>query len=316
MKNFLNVKRILSHKTCADGTFSAMVCNAAIRPLNPNLEIDFMFHKSDEHVNLVAEPGLMFIDFTPPYPRWDEFKKCGTIIIDHHATTEPYIGDENLVYESGVSGALLCYKHVMLPLAKEWGHITDEQLRKWEEYATLISIYDTWNKSHPDWGRANDVTQGVLNFGSVLCLDLSISGNPPFELMESIGRSVRQKINTKARYVGDGSIFRNCCGVSIAYYNNTEKITSEVGEYLGNTCDFSVGYTITSESGINKILISFRSRSGFDVSVLASKLGGGGHKGAAGANISYGSSIPNLENFFQTIELLVQDYVLTNIFDS
>lgn len=301
--SILKVRKIISHKTCADGTAAAMICHAAISPLILGVEINFMFYKTKEHDEIPAEPGLMFIDFTPPYSRWEEFKACGTIIIDHHKTTAPYINGENVVFDPTKSGALLCYENVMAPLVAKYNHVNPELLCKWREFAEYISIYDTWQKTSPSWDDANDMTQGVLTFGDKLCLE---TPTPDFDLIKKIGNRVRHKVQSKAKHIGDGALYQEFNGIKVAFYNNSEKITSEIGEYLRDKCTFSVGYSIIREDGKNRMLLSFRSNDDFDVSKIALAMGGGGHKGAAGTSLNFGDKIPSLEVLFQTIALVLK----------
>lgn len=298
------VQKIVSHHNCADGTVSAMLCVAAFRSLRPSMDIEFSYYNDKQHDSIKPEPGLMFVDFTPPYAKWPEFRDVGTIVLDHHKSAKPHIVGSNVIFGDGKteSGASLCFKHVLEPMAKKHGHISCFEMPSWKYLSELICIYDTWQQDSKYWQEACNITQGILFLGHKECLHMVRSGKLDIPLLEGIGQRWNKRIKNKARAVAESAVIRDYNGFKIAVYNNTEKITSEVGDELGDKADFSIGYSIHQDGGRIKMLCSFRSRGGFDTTLISRPLGGGGHPGASGALIDIGvGEFPDIERQFRNI---------------
>lgn len=313
VEKLLGVKKIISHGNCADGIVAAMICACAYNYIESPLNIEFMSYNTDEHNSLNHEPGMMFVDFTPRYDKWNDFRDVGTIIIDHHETPKKFISGDNVLFaDKKESGALLCYNNVLVPLTH--GIINNSVLENYSKLANLISIYDTWQEDHIDWDEAQYVTHGVLTLGTSYCLDIAY-GREPLNLgiIRTVGKRVLKKALNKAELVGKNSMFRKVGPYTIAYYNNTEKLSSEIGNYLGDKCDFSVGYGISREDNQNKIITSFRSRNGYDTSKITSMLGGGGHRAASGASFFFDQSLPDIKFMIEKIEFLVKHFSMQDI---
>lgn len=59
------VTTVITHADCADGLVSAMLLKDAL----PGVTFRFLHHETAEHLGLVAEPGMLFADFSPPAAR-------------------------------------------------------------------------------------------------------------------------------------------------------------------------------------------------------------------------------------------------------
>lgn len=313
------VQQIVSHYNCADGTVAAMICVAALQPIKPDIEVEFSLYNDKQHGEIEPVPGLMFVDFTPPYAKWEAFRDVGTIVLDHHASARPHISGENVVFGDSTteSGALLCYRHVLVPMVEKYGHISEFSMLAWKYLSELICVYDTWQQKNPRWDMACDLTQGVLFFGHKECLKMARLLYPDVPLFEKVGHRWNRRIANKAKQVAETALIRDYYGLKIAVYNNTEKITSEVGNLLGNQADFSIGFQTMVNSGSTKMVISFRSRGWFDTTCLSVPLGGGGHFGASGVLLDIGPGIlPDIEKWFQTIAKMALDWTLNNVMRS
>ena len=116
------LKVIVSHENCADGLASAMI----LKDVLPKAKVVFLQYGTPDHVNLVAEEGMIFCDFSPPPARAQEFVDVGAIVLDHHKTAKAVValfGDLGVFADEkddpGVSGAVLAYREVWLPLLTE-----------------------------------------------------------------------------------------------------------------------------------------------------------------------------------------------------
>jgi len=121
LQKLLAVKTIVTHAACPDGVASAMI----LKSILPNAEVLAIHYNSPEQTNLKATEGMLFCDFTPPPERVTEFVEAGALVLDHHIKQKAVVdafgsngvfADEKL--EPGISGAMLAYREVWLPIVK------------------------------------------------------------------------------------------------------------------------------------------------------------------------------------------------------
>lgn len=287
------VKKIYSHENCPDGISSALLCHDAL----PAAEVVFVQHGTLAFKNLVAEPGLLFVDCVPPPSRVQEFLDAGSLVLDHHSgsrsITEAF-GDNgvyaDVVTEPGVSGALLVYRHVWLPI---------KQLGSSEYafgFATLAGIRDTWQRGDSQW-RAACCQAEALRFWSwekwAAIKDPFAAGHNELTAMLAIGEpllskhevSVQKRIDSSWRYT-------TVKGTKLCVFSGLS-YTSDAAELLDQEVDIVVGFDFfyepdpkavphTTGALGHKMVCSSRSHTGYDVSALARRFGGNGHKAAAG----------------------------------
>jgi hypothetical protein len=148
------VKRIIVHANCPDGRASALILHAAL----PDVEIVEMNYGEPAHENLVAEPGLLFCDFTPPKARLAEFAAVGAIVLDHHerALVEPF-GERGVFGENekAESGAVLAWREVYTTSRQSVMPGPPHVL------ATFAAIRDTWQRNDPGWDLACAVSEAL-----------------------------------------------------------------------------------------------------------------------------------------------------------
>lgn len=289
------VKKIVAHKNCPDGIASAMI----LKDILSNAEVQFIQYNTDEHRNLVAEPGLLFCDFTPDPARIQQFVDAGTIVLDHHKGGKGIVeqfgelgvfADEKL--EPGVSGALLAYREVYLPL---FGPDTLV-----EDFARLAGIRDTWQTSSPFWNDSCEQASWLMFFGEDLCLEAPIfprglNAESKWEFRQEIGKMMFADHMRKIAKTVNGAFLTSIQGLRVAIHQGVNH-TSDATEMLGeeSKVDVLVGFSYFAEGqttrepwspqfGDNlKMVCSCRTRTSFDVSKLAKFYGGGGHTKAAG----------------------------------
>lgn len=308
------VTTLVTHDNCADGMASAMILKQVLRP---DVRIIFGKYDSAEILNLPAEPGMLFCDFSPPASRVQEFVDVGAIVLDHHKTARPVVeafgpfgvfGDE--VAHPGVCGAYLAYREVWLPLRvpvqeqvlqtlKEKGGLEEEGIGRVqqefniltlrvEEFATLAGIRDTWQRKDPRWKEA--CAQGeALHFypkEDLLRIDPS-----EWDSYLRIGQTLLRRNEEYVKLVIEGAhrfTARSPDGseIKVLVFQGL-KPTSDAAELVADEVDLVLGFAYFCEAMPNgergfRMQISGRSRNKFDVSALASKFGGGGHTNAAG----------------------------------
>jgi hypothetical protein len=273
------VSTIISHADCPDGIASAMILHAAL----PRARVVFVEHNTPEHTNLPAAPRLLFCDIIPPPARSAEFVDAGAFVLDHHKGVEDIVrafgerghfADEKT--EPGVSGALLAYRHVWLPLRGQDANV--------DRFASLAGIRDTWQTSSPDWDEACAQAAALTFYGYERLAESPTLG--PNEL--EVGRLLLAKKLQTARSIAASKCFK--LDGRVAMFNDRDRALSDVAHFVLQddpeveiVCGFH--YKVVSD-GRMLLVCSLRSRAGeVDVAAIARINGGGGHTSAAGFSV-------------------------------
>lgn len=173
MIDLSGLRRIITHINCGDAILAtAIACDASRRvPVVP------VQYDSPEHVELVPEPGDLFLDMTP----WHEKVKgvpteagraqirrwvdAGAWVIDHHLGAEHVVAmfGERGIYsaEPGVSAATLAYRHLMY--APEHGELAHEEIPK--RLSEIVGRRDTWDRDHPDFEAGSAAVAALHLYG-------------------------------------------------------------------------------------------------------------------------------------------------------
>ena len=296
IETFSNVTTLVTHARCPDGTASALIVQDA---LPQKIDVKFVQYNTPGHTQLEAKPGLLFVDFSPPRERLQEFISAGALVLDHHKSQRDIIeafgpdqsiyGDE--VVEPGVSGAVLAYRHIWKPLKP----INGSSYPHWvSNFAQLIGIRDTWQKDSPDWDQACAYASALMFFPSAE--DALALGLPNLCVgWESrygwAGVVSYDKHVARAKYVAEHAYrWTSPNGTRLALFQGTSVSSDAIG-YLPDV-DLVAGFDVICEEGIVKYLYSLRSRRDFDCSSFAKKHGGGGHIRAAGFSIVHPTCDP------------------------
>lgn len=314
LEALVNVKTIIAHDACSDGTASALLLHFALQDEDgPRTKVRFVQYGTDAHRNMVAEPGLLFCDFSPPADRVAEFVAAGAIVLDHHATAKPVVeafgergvfGDEKA--DPGVSGAVLAYR-----LAWEGAWKMQWLREEAGEFARLAGIRDTWQRQSPDWVAACKQAQ-VLAFAPntfwmkrglhTILKEWEDTWAPIGEILYDRQQKEVEKAAARAwRFTTAG-------GLRVAVLTS-KGLISDVAEHLGQDADLVVGTGFAYEPGVDsypKMIVSTRSRGSFDCGAFCKRFeGGGGHTKAAGFSVQLDAQSPDP---FRLIERLVRFY--------
>jgi DHHA1 domain len=329
------VKTIIVHGGgCPDGIASAMLLHDAL----PHAEVRFVQYQTPEQFNLEPAPGMLFCDITPHVPYVDvDGKKAldpdrlkvwvdsGAIVLDHHKSAKGVakafgdmgaFGDE--VDDPGVCGAVLAYRHVWLPLyeARHASYPTQARIidveaaeeMTAENFATLAGIRDTWLNKHPRWREAV-IQAEMLRFYPI---EHWMGIVHPFILTHTETWAERRKIGEVLVERHEKSVtrtlekvwkFTTTKGTRVLMFEGTGQ-SSDAAEVVDKEADIVIGFGFVVENGEQKMILSMRSHTGYDVSAIAKSFGGGGHSAAAGFN----AVIPATINPYSFTELLVNSF--------
>ena len=304
IEKLMAVTHIVTHKDCADGTASAMI----LRDVLPGVKVTFIQYSTPEQKALVAEPGMLFCDFSPDKDRVQEFVDVGTLVLDHHkfarGTVEAF--GENGVFadeatEPGVCGAVLAYRHVWKPLRHLSGPSGTGSLDALvADLATLAGIRDTWQKNDPRWQAACEQAE-ALRFWPID----SLVGTPPSSwpgYMQPIGGVIFAKNLSYAQHLTESSYrFVSSKGTRVLIFGGTS-MSSDAAEAAGDTTDIVVGFAYKCNEGKPIVIFSTRSHTDFNCGAFCVAHGGGGHTRAAGFSVPLGlTTDPNPFEHFRGI---------------
>lgn len=151
-------------------------------------------------------------------------------------------------------------------------------LRTYQEFVRLVNDHDLWLHQDP---RSRQLARLLDLFGRKYFIFRIVSAPNrfflPFEtvILESTDEKIREYLESvKVIILTDEEGYMYVLAIA-------EKYTSELGEYLLNKYQ-ECSYVVILKLDINSVSVSLRSRGDFDVSEIARRYGGGGHKAAAG----------------------------------
>lgn len=279
------VCKIVVHANCPDGKASAVILHAAL----PDAEIVEVAYDSTAHVDMRAEPGMLFCDFAPHRTRIAEFVEAGAIVLDHHKGAENIVrafGERGVFAdekgEPGVSGAVLALREVFGPLFPDVVARDHQAGATWsgvDRLAYLIGIRDTWQRSSPDWQRACEVSAAVR----FLPLDDALRRGPAgvMRFADEVGAPLVRKQLEAAKEAAETAVRMTADGRRVAVIPSVS-LTSDVADALRDDVDIVAGFDYVHDARGVRLQWSLRSRGDVDVSAIARRHGGNGHTAAAG----------------------------------
>lgn len=311
------LKTIIVHDDCPDGLASAMILRDAL----PKAKIIFVKHNSPEHLGLKAEEGVVFCDFAPHASTADALREAGAIILDHHKTVKDLVlsfgdngifGDEET--EPGVSGAVLAYREVWLPLLadRQEDFAAGVNEINWvKRFAKVAGVRDTWQKDSPLWRESCAQAEVLRFFPKSTWLDEAAGDTPDVFCRKdpskwiarmSVGEVLLSRVEESTKKTLNGGLrFTVPGGPRMLIFQGLH--TSDVAEAVRSEVDLVVGWTyfVEDTTQTKKMVLSCRSGDMFDASVLAKSFGGGGHTRAAGFQLGVQSSDLNPYEFIKTL---------------
>ncbi len=274
--------KIIYHKGCADGFCAAFILNkiypdADLFPGQYGDSVDPLFNLTGEHC--IADEDVIIADFSFNRNIMVAIKEVAKSVIcyDHHKTAEKELqGLDFCVFDMEKSGARLVYEQEYLPTVPGSGH--DSHIKFLVDYT---EDRDLWRWQLPN---SKAISAAIASF--------------PFDFKVWAGfdrKSLTEDGNAILRYqqqVIDRAVLN---AVNLDILGHTVKATSpvalvsEIGGKLAEDAPFGMTYFIVEDG----IVFSLRSRGegGEDVSEIAKRFGGGGHRNAAGFKLNFQEAI-------------------------
>ncbi|EGQ8491844.1 phosphohydrolase [Vibrio cholerae] len=260
------------HANCCDGMGAAWVVHKA---LNENDDVEFIAANYQGELPEVKDAHVIIVDFSFKQDQMREIAKQANsvLVIDHHKTAQaeliPLIeqGIIHGVFDMEKSGAMLAWNYFFPneepPRLIE--HIQDRDLWKFELVGTreIQAALYSYPMELELWDELMETDTGKLYLEGV-----------------AIDRAHKKNVNGLVEFCSYQS---SIAGFLVPTLNCNYMFASDAGNILAKDAPFSATYQETE--GYRKY--SLRSvDGGMDVSEIASKFGGGGHKHAAGFKIA------------------------------
>lgn len=259
------------HKSCTDGFGAACVI---YRKFGEDADYFPVQYQTEYDIELFRNKEVYIVDFSFPrdYCLLIQSVAKSVLILDHHKSAQTALdGLDFAIFDMSKSGALLTWDYfnpnINAPIAIQY-----------------ISNYDLWNHYIPDIAWFNKslslIEHDFIKWNELIdnCQN-SAYLDQFLEKGKSIDAFIKQQVKFQAKHgfkciIDDQEgLIVNCSSIFISELGNT--LASESGT-------FGACYSVT---GSGDVLLSFRSNGDYDVSKLALKFGGGGHKNAAGCKI-------------------------------
>lgn len=255
--------RVWYHNGCNDGFGAAFV---AWKAMGNSQDITYVPVKYGESMPQFSSRDRIYIlDFSYPRENIEDLLSYNTrvTILDHHKTSEEALrGLDCATFDMNKSGAMLAWEHF-------FPTIEAPSLIKY------IQDRDLWKFKLPDSKALSLALMGVpFNFET---WD-NLSPEKLIEIGKTLLEVQKQEID---KVIETGAYMTKMFGYTVPVINTSSDISDTLHELCNRYPDspFAAGY-VYLPNGVRQW--SLRSNNKIDVSELARRMNGGGHKSAAG----------------------------------
>lgn len=268
---------VIYHGECADGFGAAW---AAWKKFDDNADY-FGAHHGDSISDGLTDKEIYVLDFSFPVEIMRKMVENNKkiIVIDHHKSAEESVKmAHEYVYEMDRSGAVLAWQYFFPELATPWllRYISDRDIWKLELPDTFAMglMLDTFDKNFEIWSKLaeelenDDTRHKYIKQGKLI-------QKYQHQVMEDIIISNKETVFFE--------------GYETYAVNAPHFFASQIGHILYEEKPPLAIVWSWSKGGIS---VSLRSDGSVDVSEIAKKYGGGGHKAAAGFRFNSNSDFP------------------------
>ena len=257
---------VVYHADCIDGFTAAYAAWVRLRDQAEYVPA----HYGDKPVEEVDGREVYLLDFSYPRAVIEELRRraARVMVIDHHQTAAANLeGLEDCIFDQEHSGAYLAWRYFhpeRPPMPDLVLAVEDRDLWRFQlpETAEVHAGLGTLPRTFESWAQvAFDLGVAVVPGRVALCYEQA--------LIETL-------LKKRSEIVLDGHK---------TWAVNSPVLISELGEAVanlpGNHAPMGVVYSIVGD----QVRVSLRSVGDFDVSAIAARRGGGGHRNAAGCEV-------------------------------
>jgi len=261
---------VLYHSNCPDGFGAAW---AFRRKFGSSAEYIPVTH--GEEPPCVKDRDVFIVDFSYDRTIMLEMEKEANslVVLDHHKSAQEHSGDlEFCHFDMEHSGAYLAWTYLFpddnVPLLIQY--IEDRDLWKWNLSFTeeVLSAVDSFEKTFDNW----DMLHSYLDAAESI----------RWKKVKNMGEGILQYKRNLIKSLLNNSYRTSILGEKVPIVN-APFFQSEMASELATGESYAAAYYYDGES----YMFSLRSKEdGDDVSVIAAKFGGGGHKNASGFRVT------------------------------
>jgi uncharacterized protein len=280
---------ILYHGLCPDGFCAAYIAHAKY----PEAKLIPLNHGAD-HSEIWKEcvgKDVLMVDFSLRTREENDALEASTRsfqIYDHHRTAQAVLeGASYAVFDMKRSGAGLTWDYLFGEDFEQDANVRIPTPRPW--YVNYVEDRDLWNWTLPNSrevcayiGTYELTIEAWDELTQIVPRDILTLGNGAYAHIQHYVREAAKQAQTGVLYT-PGDLEGVVQSYKIAVLNVPYLNCSEVGNELAKTHDVSLTWF---ERGDQIIQFSLRSIGDIDVSAIAKIFGGGGHKNAAGFQLS------------------------------
>lgn len=246
---------VIYHGGCRDGFCAAWVARLALG------DAEFLAAQYGDLPPDVFKRNVYVLDFSYSRALMDDMAARATslLVLDHHKTAEAALsGAPYARFDMNRSGA-----------GMTWDHFFPGEPRHW--LVDYVEDRDLWRWKLP---HSRDVS------GYLSAIDSTFEAFDSASLGDAklVGGYLTKAIDKYVDTVSRNAPLVSFEGHAVPCVNTTHAVSELLGK-LAEAHPFAIGWFRSNEG---KFIYSLRSRGDFDVSELAKRYGGGGHKNAAG----------------------------------
>lgn len=274
---------VVYHGKCPDGIGGAWCFYHYYITQGYSDDITFIkgFHGTKPDLEKFKDKEVYIVDFSYSREILINIKTIAKklIVLDHHISAKRELEDlEGCIFDMERSGAHMA-----------WDYLFPDKKRIW--FIDYIGDMDLWKKQLPDcvainrYMNVNGYLESVESMNK-LYIETSTNGDTyeteKIKTFADKGNIYMKVDESNIQRILKSVTVKNWLGYKIAFIEMPPVLVSTVGNRslkLHEECDFAVLYKYHFQNKHWKI--SLRSRDKVDLSIIAKKYGGGGHKNAA-----------------------------------
>lgn len=261
----------LYHANCLDGIFAAWVVGL----FHGFDRVEFHAVKYGRPPPDVSNRSVYIVDFSYPRETLQELiaSSKDLTVLDHHKSAQIELqGLPGCIFDMDHSGAVLTWLHFFpdSDIPQLLRHVEDRDLWRFDlphtREITAALFNHEWDWTNLTYLVNSDIT-GLVKEGAPLIR--------------------RQERMVKKAITPDKVAFIRLDGYRVPVVNVPPDLTSDVGNALAKDYPFAVMYHDIKGLRLFSLRSSKDNPDHVDVSLIAAKLGGGGHKHSAGFSVPY-----------------------------
>jgi len=305
MEKFKNKRVFVITHNDLDGVGSHIVARQYLQPICKEFNYYVAGNDDSEPVReCVDKLGdvdyFIFADIAPTVEFYDyliSIAKEDVFIFDHHISSYYNIGErDNYFFDLDRCGARIFFEELT----------RFSRVKKiFKQFIELVDTYDRWQQDSLLWRNAKDLSN--VMYGTVNWFDKKLDDNTRY--IPFVNRMLDKFLYAKTFYLtpteqsyADDGDRKEQKALSIAKKSLHVRVDNDRNNYIWFACPSKISFVASfllkeyrdkveycvcnSTFSPKDKKISLRSQESFDVSVIAEKFGGGGHKNAAGFSLA------------------------------